>query len=224
MSISRGCVPRASLASVRLLVGLAVVPVLALSLYGDVMVMPPLWVHFYGVGVTALVAALAALALTTIGARRSDARTVVVAGGFTIMATLLAVHGICTPGVLVGMNGVVAITGALTLPVGAAVLSLSGLAVFTTPRSIPWVLGIVCVAVVTIVAVSLAGGLEPSLVPGVPAARSPAAWALLAVGLVFFAALALRAANTYLLTRRLADLAVVAASCCSPARSTPRSR
>ena len=202
--------PRVSLASLRLLVGLAVVPVVVLYVYGGVMVMPPLWVHFYGVGMSALVAALAALALTTIGAARSDARTVVVAGGFTIMATLLAVHGIFTPGVLVGMNGVVAITGAVTLPVGAAVLALSGLAVFTTPRSIPWVLGIVGAAVVAIVAVSLIGALRPSLVPGVPAARSPAAWALLAIGLSLFAALALRAVNTYLLTRRVADLAVAA--------------
>ena len=31
------------------------------------MVMPPLWVHFYGVGVTALVATVAAVALTTAG-------------------------------------------------------------------------------------------------------------------------------------------------------------
>ena len=102
---------RISLASVRLLVGLAVVPALVLYLYGGVMVMPPWWVHFYGVGATALVAAVAALTLTAIGARRRDPRTVVVAGGFTIMATFLAVHGFFTPGVLVGMNGVVAITG-----------------------------------------------------------------------------------------------------------------
>ena len=49
----------------------------------------------------------------------------------------------------------------------------------------------------------------PRLVPSVPDARSPAAWTLLAVGLLLFAGLAIRAANTFLLTRRIADLAVV---------------
>jgi hypothetical protein len=54
--------------------------VVLLWLYGDRMVMPPLWVHFYGVGVSALVATAAAVALTTVGARARDARTVVVGG------------------------------------------------------------------------------------------------------------------------------------------------
>lgn len=201
---------RPSLACVRLLVGLSVAPALVLYLFGGVMVMPPWWVHFFGVGATALAAAVVAVALMMIGARRQDPRTVVLAGGFTIMAMFLAVHGIFTPGVLVGMNGVVAITGALTLPLGAGVLALSGVPVFTKPRSIPWVLGMVCFGVVGVTALSIAVAVDPGLVPGVPAARSHAAWALLAAGLVFFAALAFRAANTFLLTRRLADLAVVA--------------
>src|SRR6476469_3983536 len=114
------------ISGIRLLVGVALLPVLTLWLFGGVMVMPPLWVHFYGVGVSALVAAAAALVLMTIGARRGDARTVVIAGGFTIMAALLAVHGLVTPGVLVGQNGVIALTGGATLPVGAAALALSG--------------------------------------------------------------------------------------------------
>ncbi len=82
------------------------------------MFMPPLAVHFYGVGVSALVATIAAAVLTTAGVRARDGRTVVVGGGFTVMAALLAVHGLVTPGVLVGPNGVIALTGAATLPVG----------------------------------------------------------------------------------------------------------
>jgi hypothetical protein len=191
------------------LAGLAVVPAVVLGLYGHTMVMPPLWVHFYGVGVSALVAAAAAATLVTIGARRHDARTVVVAGGFTIMATLLAVHGLVTPGVLVGDNGVIALTGAATLPVGAAVLALSSLPWLSSPRSIPLVIGLQAAIAAVIVAVSTLGVLVPRLVPSVPNARSNAAWTLLAVGLVLFAALAIRAANTFLLTRRSADLAVV---------------
>jgi putative nucleotidyltransferase with HDIG domain len=56
---------------------------------------------------------------------------------------------------------------------------------------------------------SLVGVLRPDVVPSVPAPRSAAAWALFAIGLALFAAVAVRAAHTYLLTRRAADLAVV---------------
>jgi HD-GYP domain-containing protein (c-di-GMP phosphodiesterase class II) len=114
-----------------------------------------------------------------------------------------------TPGVLVGPNGVIALTGAATLPVGAAVLALSGLPQFTVAKSIPRVIALEAVCAAVILGLSLVGVLVPSFVPSVPAARSPAALVLLAVGLLLFAALAVRAANTYLLTRRVADLAVV---------------
>ena len=196
---------------IRLLVGVALLPVLVLWLFGGVMVMPPLWVHFYGVGVSALVAAAAALVLMTIGARRGDARTVVIAGGFTIMAALLAVHGLVTPGVLVGQNGVIALTGAATLPVGAAVLALSSAGggqrapldsdscsalvaavVAIDPRRSAWS-GCSCRGSCR------ACRTRARLRPG----RSSR------VGLLLFGALAIRAANTFLLTRRIADLAVV---------------
>jgi len=192
-----------------LLGALAILPVVVLWLWGETMVMPPLWVHFYGVGVSALVAAAAAVALLTQGARRGDPRTVVMAGGFTIMAALLAVHGLVTPGVLVGPNGVIALTGGATLPVGAAVLALSGVSWLNSKRAIPYVIALQAAIAVAIVVVSVIGLLEPQLVPAVPEARSPAAWVLLAVGLMFFAALGVRAANTFLLTRRAADFAVV---------------
>src|SRR5438093_8232740 len=100
----------------------ATVPAVLLLSVGEIHVMPPMWVHFYGVGVSALVATAAAVVLTTVGAREGDARTVIVGGGFALMAALLAVHGLVTPGVLVGMNGLISVTGAATLPVGAAVM------------------------------------------------------------------------------------------------------
>ena len=43
------------------------------------------------------------------------------------MAALLCLHGITTPGILVGDNGVVAFTGGATLPVGGAILALTAL-------------------------------------------------------------------------------------------------
>ena len=61
------------------LVGLgAVLPAALLHTYGHRMVMFGTNVHFVGVGVTALAAAVAALALTVVGVRRRDGRVVLV--------------------------------------------------------------------------------------------------------------------------------------------------
>ena len=87
-------------------------------------------VHFYAVGMTALVAAGAAITLTLIGARFDDTRTVLTGTAFAVMAALLALHGISTPGVLFPNYhyGEVMLTGGATLPAGAggAVLLVSG--------------------------------------------------------------------------------------------------
>ena len=83
--------------------------------------------HFIGVGVSAVMASVAALALTVVGVRRQDGRVVLVGSAFTVMAALLAIHGLATPGVLIGDNGVISLTGAATLPVGGAVLALTAL-------------------------------------------------------------------------------------------------
>jgi HD-GYP domain-containing protein (c-di-GMP phosphodiesterase class II) len=188
---------------------LAAVPVGLLAAVGHHMVMPPMWVHFYGVGVSALVATAAAVVLTTIGARELDSRTVIVGGGFSLMAALLAVHGLTTPGMLLGPNGLIAVTGAATLPVGAGVMLLAALPAFSDARAIRRVLALEALLGFAIVGFSVVGAVFPGTVPGVPAARSAPAIALFAVGLALYGVLAVRAMNTFLLTRRLADLAVV---------------
>jgi len=198
----------------------AVVPVGLLIAIGDLQVMPPMWVHFYGVGVSALVAAAAATVLTVVGAREGDTRTVVVGGGFALMATLLGVHGLATPGVLLGMNGLIAVTGAATLPVGAAVMTLSSLPPFTSRFALRRVLAVEGVLAAGILVLSLLGALVPALVPGVPAPRSAAAIALFAVGLALYGALATRAMNTFLLTRRAGTSRSCSASFSSPRGST----
>jgi len=196
-------------ATLTILVACAAAPAAALALFGHVMVMPPMWVHFYGVGVSSLVATAAAIALTSVGARMGDARTVIVGGGFSLMAALLAVHGLVTPGMLVGPNGLISVTGAATLPVGGAVLALSTLPQFTSPPSIPRVIAVQSTLAGAIVGLSLVGVLVPDLVPGVPQPKSPVALLVLVLGLVAYTGLAVRAANTFLLTRRFADLSVV---------------
>ncbi len=159
----------------------ASLPVASLIAFGDRMVMPPLWVHFYGVGVSALVATTAAAALTIVGAKSGDVRTVVVGGGFSLMAALLAVHGLTTPGVLIGNNGLIAVSGAATLPVGGCVMALSALPQFGSARAIPRVLAVQIGLALAIVAFSLVGVLDPMVVPGVPAPRSAAALLLFAL-------------------------------------------
>jgi HD-GYP domain-containing protein (c-di-GMP phosphodiesterase class II) len=173
------------------------------------MVMPPSWLHFYGVGIVALVATAAAVALMTVGARQGDARTVVIGSAFSIMAAVLAVHGFATPGMIVGFNGLVALTGGATLPVGAVVLALATLPQLNARSAIRHVIVGQALVSAGILALSLVGMLEPQLVPGVPAPRTPVAIVLFVIGLVLFATLAVRSANTFLLTRRLADLSVV---------------
>ena len=58
-------------------------------------------VHFYAVSATALVCAALALALNVLGVRRHDRRTAGIGAGFTVIAALLAVHGLTTPGFLI---------------------------------------------------------------------------------------------------------------------------
>jgi HD-GYP domain-containing protein (c-di-GMP phosphodiesterase class II) len=166
-------------------------------------------VHFAGVGLTALVAAVAAVALTVVGARRSDARTVLVGTAFSAMATLLALHGIATPGMLIGDNGVVSFTGGATLPIGGAVLALSALPALRRPGGVKPLLILQGLLLAAIAGLGAVGMLIPSTVPAVPETRSAPALALLGIGLAFYGLLGLRALRTFLLTRRRADLLVL---------------
>ena len=83
--------------------------------------------HFVLVAIAALVAAFASAGLTAAAVRRRDGQTALLGTAFSTMTAMLAVHGLATPGVLVGPNGVVALAGGLSLPAGAAVLALTAL-------------------------------------------------------------------------------------------------
>jgi len=201
---------RERLAPLLLLLGVAaVLPGWLLLFFGHRMVMFGTQVHFTGVGVSALAAAVAALALTIVGVRRNDGRVVLIGTGFTVMAALLAIHGLATPGVLIGNNGVIALTGAATLPVGGAVLALSALPSLRRPHNLHALLTLQACALLGVIGLGVIGMAIPTVVPPVPAPGSPAAIAALVVGVFLYAVLLLRTLKTYLLTRRFADLAVV---------------
>ncbi len=187
----------------------AAIPAVVLLAFGHAHLHLGSTLHFTAVGAAALAAAGASLALTIVGARRRDGRTVLVGTAFSAMAALLLVHGLATPGVIVDYSGVAALSGAATLPVGAALLALSRLAPFRGARGVRLLLAIQVVVLLGILALGVVGLTAESLVPDVPAVGSPAALALLAVGLGLFGLLALHALDTFLLTRRPSDAAVV---------------
>ena len=206
ISLRERVLPAASIGLV-----VAALPAAIEWLFGHTAVKIPAPVHFYAVGMTALAAAAASVALTLIGARFRDTRTVLIGTAFAVMAALLALHGIGTPGVLFPdyQYGVVMITGAATLPAGAAILALSAFPLPRFLRSIRSLLVLQGMLLVVIAGLGALGLFDPKILPTVPAAKTDPAWAVLAFGLLLFVVLALRALRTFLLTRRPADLVVL---------------
>lgn len=165
--------------------------------------------HFVVVLAAATVAGAAALALTAVGAARSDGRIVVVGSAFSVMTALIAVHGLATEDVLVGEHeGLMALAGGAALPVGGAVLSLSALPNLRRPGTVRWLVYLNCAALAVIAGLAIFGILDPGAIPEVPRAASPVAIVALVLGAAFFGVLLVRATRTYALTRRRADLAV----------------
>jgi HD-GYP domain-containing protein (c-di-GMP phosphodiesterase class II) len=165
-------------------------------------------IHFFCVGVAALAVTIAAVALTIVGAKRADGRTVLLATSFSVMAALLALHGLATPNVIVGMNGVVAFTGGATLPVGGAILALTALPLVRRRGAVRPLLALEALLLAVVLGLGASALVAPGLVPPVPAPNSPEALAALAAGLLFFLVLASRALRTHLLTHRWEDLVV----------------
>ena len=186
----------------------AIVPVALLHFVGREKVYIGGWIHFGGVALGAGLATASAVALTVAGARQRDGHAVLVGCAFSVMAALLCLHGLATPGVLVGMNGVVAFTGGATLPVGGAILALGAISALRRPSAVRPLLWLLAAGVVLIVALGIAAIAEPGFVPSVPEPGSPLAWAVLVAGMAFYGLLFWRALRTFRLTRRNADLLV----------------
>lgn len=186
----------------------SVVPIALLAFIGEEKVYLAGWIHLVGVGVGAAIATAAAVALTVAGAREKDGRAVLVGVSFSVMAAMLLLHGLTTPFVFLEMNGVVALTGGLTLPVGGAIFALSAIPAIGRPAAVRPLLWLLAVSVVAIFGLGALAVVEPAIVPSVPAPLSVEALALLAAGLAFFGLLFLRALRTFRLTHRTADLVV----------------
>ena len=165
--------------------------------------------HLFIVAICALVAAVASVALMARGVRTRDGRAVVAGGAFSAMTVLLAFHGLATPGVILGPNGLVALAGGTALPVGGAILTLAALPAVRRPQHLGQLGAALTGLLVAMITAGTVAMLVPSVVPSLPQAGEPSAWALAVVGAVFFLVIAHRGVRTYSLTRRWADLLVV---------------
>jgi hypothetical protein len=95
---------------------------------------------------------------------------VVVATAFSAMASLLFLHGLASPGMLVGMNGLVSLSGGATLPVGGLLLALSAPPGFRGARRIPLLLAIQGLFLAAVATLGTVGLLVPAAVPDVAGA------------------------------------------------------
>ncbi len=201
---------RPRLPLIGLLGGVAVFPVLLLGLTGTHMVMFVPAFHMIVVGVAGALAAAASIALSIIAARRNDGRTVWVGMAFSVMAELLVIHALATPGAIMGANGVVQLAGALNLPIVGTILAASALPVLRRPRRARLLLRIQLGTVAVLAVVGAVALVFARHIPVVPTPSSLVANLIFFVGALPLALLAWRAGRTYLLTRRLSDLTVAA--------------
>ena len=168
--------------------------------------------HLFVMAIGASIAAAASAALMARGLRTRDGRAVVAGGAFAAMTLLLTIHGLSTPGVILGPNGVVALAGGTALPVGAAVLSLVGLPAVRRPENVRVIARVLAAALAALAVAGVFVLFRPGAVPALPKAGDPDAYAMGIFGLVLFLVIALRAVRTYTLTRRTTDLLVVIGS------------
>ncbi len=120
----------------------AVIPIALLFFAGMHMVMFAPVVHIVVVGTAGALAATASVAMSIVAARRNDGRAVWLGMAFSVAATLLLIHALATPGILLPANGVVQIAGALNMPVGGSILAASALPVLRRPRRVRLLLGV----------------------------------------------------------------------------------
>jgi hypothetical protein len=134
----------------------AVIPAVLMVTSNMVMVMFIPAVHMAVVGVAGAVAAISAIAMSIIAARRNDGHAVWIGMAFSAIATILVIHGLATPGVIVPANGLVQVAGALNLPVCGIILAASGLPVLRRPRRVKLLLATQFLVVATLAAAGAA--------------------------------------------------------------------
>ncbi len=165
--------------------------------------------HFFLVVGCSLLAAAVAVLITRASLDRNDLRGGLVGLAFTLMAGLLAVHGLATPGVFLpeyGHNATVGLAGVLAVPLGGIVLAAAVLAPAVAGGTRVLVLRLQALTVLALAAFGLVGLMQPALVPLVPLSIQPWALVVLLPTMLLYTWVARRALGIHQLTRRRADL------------------
>jgi HD-GYP domain-containing protein (c-di-GMP phosphodiesterase class II) len=165
--------------------------------------------HFFVVAGSSLAAAAVSVLITRVAIRRNDFRAGIVGVAFTVMAGLLAIHGLSTPGFILEeyeRNAVIGLAGAMAVPAGGILLALAVIAPPNLAHGGRWVLRAQIVAVTALLAFGAVGLLHPALIPAVPVMVHPWVLVELIPTAALYALVANHALRTHRLTRRRADL------------------
>jgi putative nucleotidyltransferase with HDIG domain len=187
-----------------LLVGLGIAGAIALVLWGrEVDVSLTAADHVSCVSVGAGTSLMMSVILMVVAVRRHDSRSLAVGLAFGSMAALLTLHGLATPGYIIGANGLIAFAGGLTVPAGAVLLALAPR--MGRPGMMRWLVIGASIAGVAVLTMGVVGLIWPTFIPAAPDPEAPPALVLLAVTLVLLAIAGRRAWRTAALTGRSVD-------------------
>ena len=187
---------------------LAAVPIVVVGLWGEHPAKLTPTLHFGLVGGAATLTSLASLLLSVAGARARDGRAILMGTAFSTMTALFAIHALSTPGFFVGKNGMIALAGGLSVPVGCVLLTLTALPALRRPANVRGLLAVQLTLFTGILVVGALGMAFPQDIPAVPQVKSSPADLLFGVGGTCLIVLIVRAVRTFRLTRRAADLTV----------------
>jgi len=199
---------RRSLPGIAALLAAALLPMLAYFAGNGVMVHVPMVVHFIAITAAGLLAAAAAVGMSMVSVRRNDGRAVLLGFAFSVMAVLLVLHALATPGVLIGDNGLVQAAGALNVPIGGAILFATALPRLRRPLNTRRLLHVQLATLAGLLTFGAAALIDPTLAPEIPKPGTLVAGLVFIAGTPMLALLADRAGRTFLLTHRRADALV----------------
>jgi len=152
---------------------------------------------------------MVAIALSVLGARGDDRRTMIVGIAFTLMGLMQAWDALVAAGVLPGESAGESAAHLVLLPLGAGILALTGLPALRRPGSTMPLVGAQLVVVALVMALVAVTSAVPELAPGAARPGGPVALTALGVGSAFYVILIARALKTFLLTHRRADLVML---------------
>jgi putative nucleotidyltransferase with HDIG domain len=167
--------------------------------------------HLLAMSGASLAAGAASIAITKAAHRRNDLRAGLVGVAFTVMAGLLAIHGLATPGFLLALtepNAIIGLAGALAVPVGGVLLAAAVIAPPAPGAARRLILWAQVVTLGSLFVLGVVGLTHPALIPQVPLKLEPWVFVLLAPVTAVYLWIAHRVFHTFRLTGRRADASV----------------